>query len=380
MTEPCSDTAADTPTDVAATMPPSKAPGARLSGNSYRVEEADLNAAGPQIARLWLGNLEGYTAETAARKLRAGYLRNPAGHGLGLLLATGADPDPAGVQCLHPRRLHVDGKVLNAASIADFAVAREHRSLGPALMLIRAIAALGRERFDLVYGLPNESAAAVCRRGGLRQIGSSQRYVKVLRWQHLLARHMSAGAATLLSTLAEPLRRLYEGVRRLGTRPLLRGRSAAWSDPAIDDIWARRSTELLLSERTASMLAWRFADAPGASWRLCIASDSGGVPQGYVVWRLIDGIAEIGDLSAADPAHHLAPVLLCFFGIAAAEGAVTVSMEFTAAPQLLAGLKKAGMVPRGSAGPVFTVPPADGEEAVADADRWYLTRFDNDSD
>ena len=113
--------------------------------------------------------------------------------------------------------------MLNAAAIADFAVARDHRSLGPALMLIRAIASLGSERFDLVYGLPNPSATAVCRRGGLRQIGAVQRYVKVLRWQYLLARRVPSWMAHLLSALVEPARRIQAGARSRDLRcPLTR--------------------------------------------------------------------------------------------------------------------------------------------------------------
>jgi hypothetical protein len=239
---------------------------------------------------------------------------------------------------------------------------------------------LGSERFDLVYGLPNVRAAAVCRRGGLHQLGASQRYVKVLRWLHLLARYMPAGAAALLCTLAEPGRRLYEGVRRLANRPVLHSRVAAWDDPAIDAIWARRPRDLLLSERSASMLAWRFADATGKPWRLCIASDSDGVPQGYVVWRLQDRVAEVGDVFAAMPTRHLTPLLLSFFRMASAEEAASVSMEFTGPSHLVACLRRAGMTHRGDPSPVFAVPPREGATLVVNADRWYLTRFDNDAD
>lgn len=355
-------------------------PAGRRSGGDYRVELADLGMASAQIAPLWIDNLDGYTAESAARKLRVGYAANPAGTGAALLLRCGADEQPVGVQCLHPRRFHRGSRVLNAAAIADFAVARDHRSLGPALMLIRAIASLGSERFDLVYGLPNPSATAVCRRGGLRQIGAVQRYVKVLRWQYLLARRVPSWMAHLLSALVEPARRVFETARRAVNLPWLHWRECGWSEPALDSIWSRRPADLLLSERSAAMLDWRFGDAPGAPWRLGIAADAGGTPQGYVVWRLHDRVAEVGDVFAVDPARHLAPVLLCFFGAAAGEGAASVSVEFAGPPALLSCLHRAGMAPRGQPSPVFDVPPREGAEPAVEADRWYLTRFDNDSD
>lgn len=379
MTETRSAPTDDRPTQsgVASTPP---MPSARQSAGNYRVDIADFGEASEQISRLWIDNLDGYTETSAARKLRAGYAANPAGPGAALLLRAGADVEPVGVQCLHPRRLHLGDKVLNASAIADFAVARDHRSLGPALMLIRAVASLGLERFDLVYGLPNASAAAVCRRGGLRQVGAVQRYVRVLRWQYLLARRVPAWSARILSALAEPGRRVAEIARRLAARPWLYGRDATWNDPDLDSIWSRRTADLLLSERSGAMLGWRFGHAVGAPWRIRIAADSRGTPRGYVVWRVHDGMAEIGDVFAADPTRHLTPLLLCFFRAAAAEGAESVSMEFSGPPALLSCLRRAGMVPRGQPSPVFDVPLSEGGEPVVEADRWYVTRFDNDSD
>lgn len=348
----------------------------------YHVVEASLPREAPDVLRLWLDCLENFTPESASAKLLAGYVDNPAGPGLVLLLRTGADGETVGVQGLFPRRLHLGSASWRAASISDFAVAQSHRSLGPALMLVRAIAEVARERFELTYGLPNASATAVCTRGGLRRVGMIRRHVKVLRWQHLLARHMPTWMAIVLCVLTHPLRMLHSRLRQLAARPRLHCREADWTDPAIEMIWSRRPADLLLSERTAAMLAWRFGRDVRDGWKLSIAADGAGQPCGYVVWRLQSSVIEIGDVFASDPAHQLAAVLLSFFPEAAKTGASSVSMEFAAPPALVERLRRAGMRVRDEPSPVFEVPQREGKgpAQAGDVRPWYLTRFDNDAD
>jgi hypothetical protein len=135
--------------------------------------------------------------------LRTGYLTNPAGEGVCAAALRRRRPNAEGVQCLHPRTFHL-GAQYHGACIADFAVSREHRSLGPALMLLRRIAEVGVERFDLVYGLPNAKSTAVCKRAGLKCIGYIRRYVKVLRLRDQLARRIPTWMATSIALSSDP--------------------------------------------------------------------------------------------------------------------------------------------------------------------------------
>ena len=121
---------------------------------TYSIEAADLAQAAPEVQDLWVRNLAGHDAYSAAAKLRLGYVDNPAGPGVVLLLKAAGLAAAQGAQGLHPRRFHLGESALNAIGLADYVVSPEHRSLGPALMLARRSAQLGVERFDLTYGLP----------------------------------------------------------------------------------------------------------------------------------------------------------------------------------------------------------------------------------
>ncbi len=128
----------------------------------YSTEEADLSIAASVIQSLWVKSLVGHDLRSARDKLHHGYLANPAGRGTVILLKAGGLEEAQGAQGLHPRLFHHGAHPIRAVGLADYVVNAEHRSLGPALMLMRRGAQLGAERFELVYGLPNAKAAPVC--------------------------------------------------------------------------------------------------------------------------------------------------------------------------------------------------------------------------
>lgn len=356
----------------------SKAGTATSMAISYHIQEADLSASAAAIRELWVANLVGHDERSAAAKLRLGYAENPAGRGTALLLYPDDGARPAGVQGLHPRRFHLGERSLRAVGLADYAVDAAHRSLGPALMLMRHGTQLAGERCDLTYGLPNQKAAAVLARAGLKRLGTVQRYAKPLRSQQLLAQRMPPALARLLAPLVDSGMRLLDLWRSMVTRPALQCREAGWSDVALDALWAKRPAALLLSERSGEMLRWRFGTPERGQWRLCLALDGDGRVRGHVAWRLTDGFAEIGDFFSDDPDRLTAPLLLAFTRQARRAGASSISALFFGREAVARGLQAAGMSLRPQQAPLFTLPASD--PALADPDRWYLTSFDNDAD
>lgn len=356
----------------------SKAGTATSMAISYQIQEADLSASAAAIRALWVANLVGHDERSATAKLRLGYAQNPAGGGIALLLYPAGVEQPAGVQGLHPRRFHLGALQLSAVGLADYAVDAAHRSLGPALMLMRHGTQLAGERFDLTYGLPNQKAAAVLARAGLKRLGLVQRYAKPLRSQQLLAQRVPPALARMLAPAVDAAMWLQDLWRALTMRPSLRCMAADWADAGLDGLWARRPASLLLSERTGEMMRWRFGAPERGHWRLSLARDARGAVRGHVVWRLVDGFAEIGDFFSDDPDRLTAPLLLAFTREARGAGAASLSVMFFGREAVARGLHKAGMSPRPQQAPLFTLPGRDA--ALADPDRWYLTSFDNDAD
>jgi hypothetical protein len=345
--------------------------------SAYTVEDADPVACAEQIQALWVQNLAGHSAESARAKLALGYVDNPAGPGAVLLLRADGEPPAVGVQGLHPRTFHHGERRVRAAGLADFAVDAGHRSLGPALMLMRSGVQRAGERFDMTYGLPNAKAAPVCQRAGLKRIGAMRRHAKPLRSRAQLAQRLPAGLAGVLAPLADLALRAADLVRAVRQPSRLRFREARWDDPAIDALWARRDPQRLWSERSATLLRWRFGEPARGDWRIGIATDRDGQPQGHVTWRLIDGFAEVGDFFAPDPGRTTLPLLSAFTRAARRAGAASISLGFFGSPQVERQLAQAGFRVRPQTAPVFVAP---GGAAPESPDSWHLTAFDNDAD
>ena len=360
----------------------------------YSVEAARLASHPSEVLTLWINNLPGYDPANARAKLQLGYLANPAGASHVLLLmaedtqglqrAEGVQglQRAEGVQGLHARLFQIGAQTLRVAALADLVVNPDHRSLGPALMLMRRSVEIAGEHFDLAYGLPNERAAAVCARAGLRALGSLKRYAKPLASREKLGQRISPGLAMLFAPLIDRVLTARDAWRgaKLGLR--LTCRSSSWNNPALDEVWAQRSAGLLLSQRTGDMLRWRFDGArlPQSSprWEICIAHDASSAVQGYVVWRQNAGFFEVGDFFVKDVPLHLTPMMLGFARFAKRHQAVSISVQFFGDPRVAQGLLAAGMQLRPEEAAVFIGASAPTE--LTDPDIWYLTAFDNDAD
>lgn len=344
----------------------------------YTIEEADLLAASAAIQSLWVANLGGHSPDSAAAKLNLGYRDNPAGRGIALLLFSEGSPVAKGVHGLHPRRFHFGARSLNVAGLADYAVDQAHRSLGPALMLMRSGMQLGASRFDLTYGLPNAKAAPVCTRAGLKRLGSMRRYAKPLASREHLSRHLPAWLARTCAPLVDMALSVADRARVWRDEVKLSFTESAWSEPAFDALWEQRQASLLLSQRSGEMLRWRFGHPERGQWHVCVAHDASGLPFGYVIWRVNDGFAEIGDFFSREPQRQTEALMLAFASHARRLGVQTMSVLFFGDSAVAAQLERSGLRLRADEMPVFTSPGLESQ--LSSPERWYLTAFDNDAD
>jgi hypothetical protein len=295
-----------------------------------------------------------------------------------LLLYPVGERVPCGVQGLHPRIFHFGTRRVRAAGLADFAVHVAHRSLGPALTLTRHGVAVCAERFAITYGLPNANAAPVLSRAGLKRFGALRRYAKPLATHDKLTRRMPAWLARCCAPVLDRARDAQDQLRGLAVRARLACSPTNWDDAALDSLWARRPSALLLSERSAAMLRWRFGAEGRADWRICIGRDRYGEARGYVVWRLHQGFAEIGDFFSGDPDAWTVPLMLSFARLARGAGAASVSVVFFGRSEVAEGLQASGMRLRPSEAQLFKSP--GGVPELDEPEHWYFTAFDNDED
>lgn len=344
------------------------------------VDEVSLSAHADEVQALWRRNLAGMSRADPVSKLRLGYLENPAGDGIGLGLKADGANRLVGVICLHPRFMFQGATRFHAANLADFAVDTGFRTLGPALMLMKEAVALGGRRALLLYGLPNRNSAAVCRRAGLNVMADGQhRYARVLTGDHPLTQDWPPAVGLWLRHVLSLVLRAAELWRTLTLAPRLRCAATSFDDPSIDAIWAQRPAELLLGERSAAMLHWRYGRAGRGNWNVCLARTANGQAVGLLVWRLRAGMAEVGDFYCVDPARQTASMLNAFCRFVRTQGAHSVSLEFFGTQSVVDQIGRAGLRSRGEASIVVVDAEAVDAPQLAEAERWYITAFDNDA-
>ena len=347
----------------------------------YAVREADAADVEEQLVALWTANLN--LGGDPRDKFRWFSVGNPLGAARAFLVeAKEAAPGAAVGTCgVGPRAVAGDGRTLRAGLLADFALAREHRTVMPGLVLQRALAAYARSRFDLCYAFPNDAAIGILRRIGYRLLGRTGRYVRLLRVQGVLARRLrSRPLARILSVVPDTALSVMDAAK---ASILPRTLALEWTrepDARFDRLWERtRARHAFAGERTAGFLRWRFTERPGLPGQLAALVDreTGEVRAYAAIVEKVKGVALVADfLAEHDDAlqalfHRLFPALR-------ARGFDQALTYFLGAPAVDAVLRDVGFSFRNPAKNLVVDAPADSPVPM-DADRWYVTEADRDN-
>ena len=348
--------------------------------SAYTARAAHLPVDREVILSLWLDAHAALTPTTMAAKLQRQYVDNPAGTGLLLLLEHGRDADPVGVQGLMPRRFALGERAFRAGTLADYAVTARHRSLWPALSLLRATSEAGHASMDFLYSFTNRKSEAVFRRSGMPSPTGLRRYVRPLRSEHRVAGlmhgawHRMRGPATAVIDALLAIDNLGRFART--------GRRWRWTDqqdfgPVFDDIWnGSRRAGWLVGERSAEMLRWRYPKGNG--YRISVATDRrNGRPEGYAVWRCQSECIDILDFFCREADAQLAGLLSSFAWQYGGADIQSIALEFAGPQALSMAMARAGFRDRGS-NPVFLA-TRQADISALPVDSIYLTSFDRDS-
>lgn len=266
------------------------------------------------LRQFWTENNPNWPTE----KLRWFYEQNPCGPAWCALARKADDPQVIGVLAVFPRRVMVGKRKLMAGITGDFAVHKNHRVLGPALMLQKAAVALCVQgRLDFLYGYPNRNSHPVQKRVGFQILGESLRLVRVLRSGEYVARRVKPRALANLVTGPIDL------AMKLSARETTQRHSGKYDfevlsepDSRFDQLWSDTMAWrklLVIGERSAEFLKWRFTDCPNRDYRFfAVESNQSGRLIGYIVYIVEDGEATIVDLLAASDGSELDGLLSTF--------------------------------------------------------------------
>lgn len=347
---------------------------------NYSVQQSDGKELEEELVTLWSTNFRATSRDAARAKLHHSYKNNPAGCTQVFTVHAANALKPVGTQSLLPRAYEYQGRALSAAALVDYVVDVGHRTLGPAMLMLRRSTEAGTSNFDFVYGTPNKLAEPVLKRAGARVVGSTRRYTKVQRSAPYLRQRLPALVATLTAYLLNPSITCLDMLRRMRGGARLAWREVNSSDPVFEQIWQDRPPHLLLTKRTPDVLTWRYpSNETSAPWRFWIASDGQDSPLGYVVWRQVDRLAQISDFFCRAPESNLCALLVSFCWAMRGNASIAgVSASFFGSQLVIDAIRDAGFRPSKGGQPIVVA--ARMPEAVPPASAWYFTPFDEDAD
>jgi hypothetical protein len=211
-------------------------------------------------------------------------------------------------------------------------------------------------------------------------IGATNRFTKVNRSNRYLGRHMPAVVAKVAARFVDTAIACLDFVRRIRNTARLEWREINASDPALTGIWQDHPAHLLLAQRTPDVLNWRYTiNTASIPWSIWLACDVQGSPQGYVVWRQNDGIAEVSDFYCRAPESGTRELLVSFcWSMRSYPSISAVSVAFFGSGVVTELIRSAGFWP-GHGGQPIVVRAAKPED-VPPPSAWYFTHFDVDAD
>lgn len=347
------------------------------AANNYAIAPLDAHADRDVVRELWRRNLP--TADAARWEWL--YERGPA---RGFLLHT------AGGVCVGScgymrRTMRIDGRSVVAGQAIDLNVDAEHRTIGPALKLQRAVAStVGPDGLRLMYAFPNAQSESVLQRLGYRSLGTFERWAKLLRSEsRLRGRIRSQWLSKAAAFAVDAGMRIAHREPTFTPPPGTRFELVERFDRRFDDLDRRvGSARPIAGERTADYLNWRFAERPGGAHRALLMLDGGGAAAAYMVFHRRDDAVSIDDLSFADVAAW--PVLVAeFLRRMRLERAAAVTVAFLGPAEPLDVLQRFGFWRRPSKWNVLVhsaEPDAAATRRLLQPERWWLTRADVDTD
>lgn len=255
-----------------------------------------------EILHLWT-SIHPHLENLLPRRFTWIYENNPYGVPDSWFLRNTKGNAPIGMASIIPRSMWVNGEKVTAGVAADMMVDKNHRSLGPALMLQRALVASCEEgRYTFIYGFSPRPAAAVQLRAGFQAMGSCVRFLKILSTErftrnqkmHYIAR--AAGGIIDTAIMAADF--------ILSAKDLLKSRNISSRisdsfDSGFDQLWEKLPRQnLVVGDKTSSYLTWRYTMSPYHSHKIFTLANTADNILGYLVFSIVDQTIQIYDMAA----------------------------------------------------------------------------------
>jgi hypothetical protein len=182
-----------------------------------------------------------------------------------------------------PRRLRLGDVRWNGWVLGDFAVAKEHRAVGPAMALQRKVCeTVDQGVVDLWYDFPSRSMMAIHGHMGVRQAGEMVRLVHLLRVDQVVERKVSDGfLGKSASKAGNALLELRNALLKRDTSITVSRYDRDFEESVPSGIEAGGGVSL---DRSAAYLNWRHRRDPRGRAAI-LQAHCGTKPGGFIVFQ-----------------------------------------------------------------------------------------------
>jgi len=342
----------------------------------YRVEKVDAATNKDDILWLWYRN---FSLSAPEERFSWMYLQNPCGTP-DVWFLRDADDCLVGMIGVCKRKFLLNGENIYAGQCIDFLVEKRHRSLGPALQLLRClIENMERDGYDFLYSFPRNGLKALLKRIGFVELDLFSRWAMVLRSNYIVEKYVRN---KVLSSFASGI--LDMGLRLKRTVSLLRLPSEYsyhfrdQAGPEFDNIWqnAEQSPQVC-GDRGSEYIQWRFSEYPEIDYQYFFINGEER-HLGYISYYTIDRHVTITDFFSGTKSSMTA-LFKAFIAEMGKNGFMSLSADFAGRPQEVDILTSIGFIQRPSENClVIYVNKETKEKIPLKRESWYFTVADRD--
>lgn len=348
--------------------------------SAYQIKPVDLPNDKDIVVKLWESNFDENV--NFSYKYDWLYKDNPFKNAYLYFLECN-EKERVGVQGVSSRIFEFNNKNISAGIVADFAVNKNHRSLGPGLSLLKKVQESGLSNNDLLYIYPNKKAEPVIKRAGYKNKKIIERFVRVSKTKVFLSQVFPKVLSSFLSYIIDPIIFIVDFTRHQFISINYMSELIDSVPIDIDDIWnnADFKYKVILAKRDKKFIEWRKKEFDIKSSLFVLRSKQDNQIIGYIAYlnEINNGTVKIIDMFFINETTALRALLVSFNYKARVLKSNSISVEGLFSKQIKDVLKKLGYKSRESRILYYKFNSKLYEVDSTKQIQWFLTSWDEDA-
>lgn len=294
----------------------------------FEIEKVVGNYPNDTLQSIWGESLPQLDTK---KRISWAYQENVCGKAQIWLLKNKTTGEYFGCSALLPRYFFVKRKKMLGALIADTAVKKRYRALGPALKLHREIIRSSQD-FGLIMAFPNKVVQAVIKMVGFKKMKNLIKNIKVIKSITIIEKKIKN---PLIFKLLLPLVPIVDfGLRLLDFRIFsgkkFRGCHIENFDKRFDDIWEKFSRKFdFIKDRSSNYLNWCYKKSPDKDIKIYVVYDRKTLSLlGYIIYCIEDNWVYVEDFLWLEESLKLENLLSLFVSTMRKKDVKLICFEF----------------------------------------------------